>query len=337
MEHTIQSNITNYKNQLKSYIETQNEQALYKAEKLSKSFIKNNILPEEIVNIHIQALEELYPNLSEDIRNSMGFLLETMIAYGLAHQEMQHLKEEQYALRSEIQVAANMQNTFLATEKPNIKGLDIGAVTVPMHQMNGDYYYFVKGNDGTLGIAIADVIGKGVPAALCMSMIKYSMDSFSEESMNPKMILSNLNRVVERNVDPNMFITMWYAQYLPQEGKLQFASAGHEPGFYYNSHKGTFVEMEAKGLVLGVLPTTSYEQYELELAPNDMVVLLTDGVTECRCGDRFIETEEVLEVIKKYAHLPAQQHVERVYKHFYNMQDFELKDDFTLIILKKSV
>ncbi|MGM8366589.1 PP2C family protein-serine/threonine phosphatase [Virgibacillus sp. W0181] len=337
MENTIQSDVNEYKNQLKVYIETQDEQALYVAEQISKSFIKSNILPEEIVNIHIQALQELYPQLSADISASMSFLLETMISYGVAHQEVQDLREEQFALRSEIQVAANMQNTFLATNKPDIEGLDIGAISVPKHQMNGDYHYFIKGNDGSLGIAIADVIGKGVPAALCMSMIKYSVDSFYEESLKPTMILENLNRVVERNVDPNMFVTMLYAQYLPKKSKLEFASAGHEPGFYYNAAKGNFVEMETKGLVLGVLPNTTYKQYELELAAGDKVILLTDGVTECRYGDRFIEVDEVLDVIKKYDYLPAQQHVEYVYRHFNNQPDFRMEDDFTLIILKKHV
>src|SRR5690625_7168601 len=98
----------------------------------------------------------------------MQFLLETMIAYGLAYQEFQVLREEQLKLKSEISVAASMQDTFLATTKPKIEGIDIGVISVPAEQMNGDYHHFVKGKDGSLGVAIADVIGKGVPAALCM-------------------------------------------------------------------------------------------------------------------------------------------------------------------------
>src|SRR5699024_5843837 len=140
-----------------------------------KQYIKDNILPDEIINMHNQALMEIYPDLSLDIQHSMNFLLETMIAYGLAHQELQTLKEEQLELKSEISVAANVQKTLLATKKPNINGIDIGAISVPAEQMNGDYHHFVKGKDGSLKVAIADVIGKGVPAALCMSMIKYSM------------------------------------------------------------------------------------------------------------------------------------------------------------------
>lgn len=327
----------NYKDLLKHFIETQDEQSLYGAEQISKAFIKNNIPPEEIVNLHLQALAELYPDLPAHIQHSMDFLLETMISYGLAHQEYQTLREQQLELKSEISVAAGMQDTLLATTKPVIDGLDIGVISVAAHQMNGDYHHFIKGGDGSLGIALADVIGKGIPAALCMSMIKYSMDSFPEETMSPRAILKNLNRVVERNVDPSMFITMFYAHYIPSEQKLHYSSAGHEPGFYYDASKDTFEEIETKGLVLGVSPDSDYRQYERVINKGDMVILLTDGVTECRQGDRFIESEEVLEVIRENADLPAQKLVDRVYKHFERLQNFQLRDDFTLIILRKLV
>ncbi|WP_164671077.1 PP2C family protein-serine/threonine phosphatase [Virgibacillus doumboii] len=333
----LQLDADNYKNLLKHYIETQDEQSLYGAEQVSKTFIKNNVPPEEIVNLHNQALSELYPDLPEHIQHSMNFLLETMISYGIAHQEYQTLREQQSELKSEISVAAGMQDTLLATTKPEIDGLDIGVISVPAHQMNGDYHHFIKGKDGSLGIAVADVIGKGIPAALCMSMIKYSMDSFPEETMSPKAILKNLNRVVERNVDSSMFITMFYAQYLPDESKLYYSSAGHEPGFYYHAEKDEFEEIETKGLVLGVSPDSDYKQYERIINKDDMVIILTDGVTECRQGNRFIESEEILDVIRQYAHLTAQEIVNGVYKYFERLQGFQLRDDFTLIILRKQV
>lgn len=337
MDSVINTNAVNYKRLLKNYMESQDEQALYGVERVSKEFIQNNILPEEIVNLHIQAMGEINPSLMEDYRHSMNFLLEAMIFYGLALQEIKLLREEKHEMQSEISIAANMQNTLLGTEKPSIEGLDIGVISVPAHQMNGDYHHFLKSADGSLGIAMADVIGKGIPAALCMSMIKYAMDSYPEESMSPKTILKNLNRVVEKNVDPSMFITMCYAQYVPKESILRYSSAGHEPGYYYNASSDSFREIRAKGLVLGVSPDTEYREYELEIEKGDMVILLTDGVTECRDGDRFIEAEEVLEIIRQYSDLPAQEMVERVFKHFERMQDFQLRDDFTLLILRKYV
>ncbi|GGA92635.1 PP2C family protein-serine/threonine phosphatase [Ornithinibacillus halotolerans] len=326
-----------YADLLSRYIETQDERALYGAEKISKSFIRKNILPEEIVNLHIQALLDIYPESRDQILPSMNFLLEAMISYGLAHQEYQMLREKQLEIKSEIQVAARMQKMLMQTEIPEIKGLDIGVISVPANQMNGDYHHFVKDKDGSISIAIADVIGKGVPAALAMSMIKYAMDSFPASRMSTSTILASLNRVVEQNVDPGMFITMFYAQYEPKTGKLHYSSAGHEPGFFFSKKKNRFIDIDAKGLVLGVNQNTTYSQSELLLEKEDMVILLTDGVTECQKDGKFIEREDIVEVIKKYMHLTSQEIVNRVYRHFERLQNFDLRDDFTLVIFKKVV
>ncbi|MFC7063690.1 PP2C family protein-serine/threonine phosphatase [Halobacillus seohaensis] len=334
---TLKLDLENYKELLQQYIKTQDEQALYQAEQFSKHSMQQNISPEEIINVHIESLQEIYPEMPVYIQSSLDFLLETMISYGLAYQEYQALREKQLELKSEISVAANMQRTLLATEKPEIEGLEIGAISIPAKQMNGDYYHFVEDDNGFLGVAIADVVGKGVPAALCMSMIKYSMDSFPENKMDPGVILGSLNRVVERNVDSSMFITMFYGLYDVNTHTFRFSSAGHEPGYYFDSKQNTFEEIDASGLVLGVSPEATYEQCTKHVDEGDMVIMLTDGVTECRQGERFIEEEEVLEIIKQYAHLPAQETVEQVYKHFERLQDFHLRDDFTLIILKREV
>lgn len=326
-----------YKELLQQYLESNNTDYLNEAKEMSISFVSRNIFPEEIVRIHMKAIDSLYGDFFNDYKRSLQFLLESLIAYRIAHDEFEQIKLEQIQLKSEIQVAANMQKTLLATEIPDIDGLDIGAISVPFHQMNGDYLHFVQGEDGALGVAIADVIGKGVPAALSMSMIKYAMDSFYEESMSPSAILRSLNRVVERNVATNMFITMFYGQYFSSQNIFRFSSAGHEPGFLYRAKDEEFIELSAKGLVLGVLKHTHYNQYEIKIEKDDMIVLLTDGVTECKSGDRFITTEEVIEIMELYAHLSAQEHVEKVYQHFSEMSEFELKDDFTLIIIKREV
>lgn len=329
--------VEKYRDLLDQYIQTQDEKALYETEKLSKQSIQDNITPDEIIDVHIQAINDLFPNLSLELKHGMNFLLQAMISYGLAYQNYQVMREKQLELKSEISVAANMQETLLSTVKPEIIGVDIGAISIPAKQMNGDYHHFIKDGKGNLGVAIADVIGKGIPAALCMSMIKYAMDSFSEERMDPKSVLDNLNRVVARNIDPSMFITMFYGVYMPENHKFYYASAGHEPGFYFDSALGEFKEIEAKGIVLGVSNEVNFKQYEREVKVGDMIILLTDGVTECRQGDRFIESEEVLRIIKRYIHLPAQEMVENVYRHFERLQDFQLRDDFTLLILKREV
>src|SRR5699024_9910485 len=331
----LKENTQEYVTLLERFLETNETYYLDKAKEMSASFVDRNIQPEEIVRMHKNAVESLMNEERTEYKQSLDFLLESMIDYREALDEYKALELEQWELKSEIQIAANMQQTLLRTKKPAIEGVDIGAVSVPYHQMNGDYYHFITGEDGTLGVAIADVVGKGVPAALSMSMIKYAMDSFYDELMSLSSILRNLNSVVERNVASNMFITMFYGQLFPELGTLRFAYAGHEPGYIYRAEADRFEEIEAKGLVLGVLKNTHYKQYETSLGEGDMIVLLTDGVTECKRGERFIEHDEVIDIIREYKHLPAQEHVNSVYNHLNTLEDFELKDDFTLIIIKR--
>lgn len=331
----MEKEIKVYAELLQRYISTLDERFLYRAEQISTVFIKNDILPAELIKIHKEAMEQANIILNEDACHAMDFLLEAMIAYGVAHKNYDLVKEEQLMLKNEIQIAANMQTEFLGTQIPTSEDFEIGALSVPYSQMNGDYFHFTKKDNSSLSVAIADVVGKGVPAALSMSMIKYSLDSVGELNIAPRKVLRQLNHVVEQNIASNMFITMFYAQYNPTENLLTYVSAGHEPGFFYDMKTDEFKEIKAEGLVLGVLDHTDYTEYEREMNPGDLVILLTDGVTECKYENRFITRDEVLDVIKKFMYLSPKNHVAAVYNHFENLEEFELKDDFTLIILKK--
>src|SRR5699024_6940975 len=159
-----------YQQLLEQYLESKNRSYLENAKRMSTSFVNRNIYPEEIVRIHMKAIESIYSDEYKDYKLSLEFLLESLIAYREAHEEYYELKAESQEMRTEMEVAANMQKTLLATEIPDVAGLDIGAISVPFRQLNGDYYHFVQAGDGSLSVAIADVIGKGVPAALSMSM-----------------------------------------------------------------------------------------------------------------------------------------------------------------------
>lgn len=333
----IEADTVMYTDMLRQYLETEDDTYLVKAKEMSSSFVSRSIYPEEIVRIHQQALESLYGEEAESYKKSLQFLLESLIAYRLAYEKFEKVNMERLELKSEIQVAANMQKTLLKTKKPICKELDVGVISVPYHQLNGDYYYFSEDQKGIFSVAIADIIGKGVPAALSMSMIKYAMDSFYDETMQPSTALRHLNNLVERNVTADIFITMLLGQYKKQTNTFTFSSAGHEPGFIYRSKTGTYEEIDAKGIVLGVVKHTEYEEYELELDVGDRIILLTDGVTECKRGERFVTKQEVIDVIDQFAHLSAQEQVEKVYAYFDEMDDFQLKDDFTLLVIKRVV
>ena len=169
-------------------------------------------------------------------------------------------------LKNEIEIAANMQQTLLGTSIPNIDSVDIGAISVPARQMNGDYHHFVKDENHCIGIAIADVIGKGIPAALSMSMIKYSMDSLPDNRHNPGNILESLNRVVEQNVDPSMFITMCYGVYNPWDHNSAMRQRGMNLAFTIMQKVSHIQDLDGKGLLLGIDKKTKYQEYEKTVA-----------------------------------------------------------------------
>ncbi|TLS34911.1 PP2C family protein-serine/threonine phosphatase [Pseudalkalibacillus caeni] len=326
-----------YKSILSKYLDDQSEQTLYKGQQFSRKMIEQKISPEEAVSLHVSAMESLYPDMPQEFKNSYAFLLEMMIGYGFAYREHQSLRSRQQQLETEIEIAANMQQTLLMGEMPTVESLDIGAVSKPAKKMNGDYYHFVQDENDCVSVAIADVIGKGIPAALCMSMIKYAMDSAPEQRMQPSAMLGNLNRVVEQNVDPNMFITMFYGLYDSFNHRFYYSGAGHEPGFFYNAENDDFGELYTKGLVLGVSKKPNYREYSKDLQKGDMIVLLSDGVTECRSSKGFIERDEIVAMIRSNLHLSAQEIVNTVYRELEKMQEFELRDDFTLLILRRKV
>ncbi|MCY8504932.1 PP2C family protein-serine/threonine phosphatase [Bacillus atrophaeus] len=325
-----------YHQLLSRYIAELTETSLYQAQKFSRKTIEHQVPPEEIISIHRKVLKELYPDLPGDVFHSLDFLIEVMIGYGLAYQEHQTLRGIQQEIKSEIEIAANVQQTLLETKIPQEEALDIGAISVPAKQMSGDYYHFVRDKE-SINIAIADVIGKGIPAALCMSMIKYAMDSLPETGIHPSQVLKNLNRVVEQNVDPSMFITMFYANYNMNRHKFTYASAGHEPGFYYCKKENKFYDLTAKGLVLGISQDFDYEEYEQHLDEGDMIVLFSDGVTECRSEDGFLERLDIQKLIEEHMCCSAQEMVHNIYESLLKLQDFQLHDDFTLIVLTRKV
>ncbi|WP_181186150.1 SpoIIE family protein phosphatase [Alkalicoccus urumqiensis] len=326
-----------YRDMLTSYLEDKSEHALYHAQQFSKQMMEQDMSPEETVSLHLSVFQDIAHDLPEEVKDSFDLLVEVMIGYGLAYREHQSLRDRQQELESELNVAAEMQRTLLPERRIDLDGVDFGVVSVPAGKMSGDYYHYDLDEHGNLAIAVADVIGKGVPAAMSMSMIKYAMDTLTNNQMQPGFVLESLNRVVERNIDEDMFITMMYGVYHPDKHHFYFASAGHEPGFFYHASTDTFETLEEKGLVLGVFPRVAYKEQSFELSPGDFVVFLSDGVTESRVDGEFIEREQITDMIRERLHLSAQEIVDEIFQELEKAQEFQLRDDFTLMLLRREV
>ncbi|WP_036172880.1 PP2C family protein-serine/threonine phosphatase [Ureibacillus massiliensis] len=332
----MQQLLIQYKQILSDYIANRQEQNLYVGQNYVRQLMKKNVAPEDVINIHKKAIEEIYDDLPEKLSYAYEFLIEVMVQFGLKFREHQSLLIKQEELRIEMDIATRIQNHLLKTTVPQIESLDIGMLSIPLRQMNGDCVYcFLYDKKDYLSFAVTDVVGKGVPAALCMSMVKNGLETLEYANNNPSHVLEVLNRIIEKSVDDSMFVSSFYGRYDLANDVLTYGSAGHEPGLYFRASDESFHDLESKGLLLGVLPEVKYPQFDIQLKENDFVVIMTDGVTEIR----DIEVNESRNIIKEitylHRHLSAQEICEKVYSELQKLQDYAMKDDFTIFILKK--
>lgn len=324
-----------YKKILADYLNNQSERNLYIGQNFIRQLIKKKITPEEVVSMHKQAMEELCPQLPPPSAYGYDFLIEIMVHFGLTLKERQSLLERQEELRIEMNIAAKIQNMLLQTPVPNTESIDIGIVSVPIRKMNGDYVHFLMDDNTYVGVAVTDVVGKGVPAALCMSMVKYGLDTLAYAENNPAYVLEVLNRIIEKSIDDSMFVSMFYGRFDIANNVFTYGSAGHEPALYYCAAEDKYYDLESKGLLLGVLPEVKYSQSEIHLQKNDFIIIMTDGVTEFRKDDTINSREIIENLARNLRHLNAQQMCEALYEEMQRLQEFGLEDDFTVVILKK--
>lgn len=324
-----------YKKILSDYIENQSERSLYLGQNFVKHLIQQKIMPEEVTNIHKHAVEELFPEISKSLIDAHDFLIELMVHYGLAIREHQILVRQQEERQIEMNVAAKIQRTILQTTIPESDKVDIGMLSVPFRNVNGDYVYLLHEEGKYVSLAVTDVIGKGVPAALCMTMVKYSLETLGYAQHDPSYVLEVINRIIEKSIDDSMFVSMFYGQYNLEEDIFTYGAAGHEPALYFDSQRDEFIDLEANGLLLGVLPEVKYPHYEISLRTNDFVVMMTDGVTELRSKLDLNAREIIRSIIYSVKHLTAHEICVHVYRELEKLQDYKIDDDFTIVVLKK--
>ncbi len=322
---------------LLDYVQANDDAILSSCQTFSTEAIEDNVSPEEIVQLHVNIMEQEQEQelTKEQIIRSFDVLLEVMIGYGFTYRDYKKLLNKIKIHDKEMEVASSLQQTMLKPQIPQFDSIQIGAISVPAQKVSGDYFNLIDHNDGTMSFAVADVIGKGIPAALAMSMIKFGMDSYGHSQL-PSDGLKRLNRVVEKNVNQNMFVTMFYGLYEEINNMLYYSSAGHEPGYIYRSQTGEFKEMSERGIVLGVNKHTRYKQSEIKIELQDMIIVFTDGVTELRNQqNEFIKTTDLLSMIDEYKQLHPQDIVQILYEELVKLQNPNKRDDLTILIVKR--
>ena len=307
---------------------------LEKCHDFTDEVIKKDILPEDVVKIHKSYVSSLQLQESQ-LLETLDILQEVVKGFGYSYRDYQKLVDKMQFHDKEIDLASRLQQTMLKTDIPQFDSIQIGVISVAAQKVSGDYFNLIDHRDGTMSFAVADVIGKGIPAALTMSMIKFGMDSYGHSQL-PSDGLKRLNRVVEKNVNQNMFVTMFYGLYEEMNHLLYCSSAGHEPGYVYRAETETFEEIDVRGRVLGVSQHTRYSQQEIQICLDDLVIIFTDGVTEARNSDgEFITKETLLNLIRKYKHMHPQDIVQILYEAILKVQNPNKRDDMTILIIKR--
>jgi serine phosphatase RsbU (regulator of sigma subunit) len=182
-------------------------------------------------------------------------------------------------LEREMATARAIQERLLPHEAPLLAGFEMSGTSLPSRQVGGDYFDFLKLPDGRLGLAIGDVSGKGMPAALLMSNLQASLQGQVIHPSSVSEIVGRVNDLLVRSTDPHMFTTFFYGVLDRDVATFTSTNAGHNPPLLCRAG-GTLERLTVGGLLLGMLPDQEYAQQVVQLDPGDVIVLYTDGITE---------------------------------------------------------
>ena len=187
---------------------------------------------------------------------------------------------EKQKIEKELEIAGTIQRKLLPKELPTLTGYEIDAVARPTRLVGGDYYDLISLKDGKIALVIADVSGKGVPAALLVSTLHASLHAYIEGVSDLAKLASRLNEVVHANTEAERYITLFMGILDPTSGSLQYVNAGHCFPFFLRASDTTVTPLAATGLPLGMFEGVGFETGRITINPSDVLVLYTDGVTE---------------------------------------------------------
>jgi sigma-B regulation protein RsbU (phosphoserine phosphatase) len=237
------------------------------------------------------------------------------------------------AEQRELSEALKIQRRLLPQEIPQIDGWELAVSWQPASGVGGDCFDIIRFSDARLGITIADVVGKGIPAALLMSNLQAAVRAFASEIVDPRALCQQVNRILCGNIAEGRFISFFYALLDAATGTLTFTNAGHYLPMLVRAN-GVVDRLGLGGPVLGVIPDAVYEQGQVSMSGGDRLVLFTDGLTEARDGDGDEFGEERLAdaiVTHRACSAPALQ--ARLTESVLRFTNGSLQDDATLMVL----
>jgi len=286
-----------------------------------------------LVGVGARANQEEYSTSDYNFLRSLGNLAVLSIQKTFLLEE----RIEKERLEEELNIAKSIQKGLLPNPIPQCDQLDIVAENISSYQVGGDYFDILQTPNKQLLLAIGDVTGKGIPAALLMANLQAMLHVLLPVDITLSEASGQVNDIIYRNTPSNKFITFFWGIFNPENSQFRFVNAGHNPPILLRADNEEAEELEEGGLILGAMPTmTSYEEQHITLESNDLMVLYTDGVTEALNND---ETEEfgekrLLNCIKKYRDESAKDIQQKIIDEVLKFSGGIQHDDITLIVVK---
>lgn len=254
-----------------------------------------------------------------------------LVSHDAATREM----AAQRRTRQEMEIAKDVQARMFPQVLPPLKTLDYAGTCVQARVVGGDYYDFIDLGNGRVSLAVADVSGKGMPAALLMASLHAILRSYrSNVGESPEALLRSVNQYFLENSSSHDYVTLFFAEYDDQYRRLRYASCGHLSGILVRADREVeFLTSTCR--ILGMFGDWQCGVSECELVPGDFLGLYTDGVTEAfgDSGEDFGE-RRLLEALKRSRTLDAKELVEAVVREIRQFSSQEQSDDITLIVAK---
>jgi sigma-B regulation protein RsbU (phosphoserine phosphatase) len=252
-----------------------------------------------------------------------NFELQRSVELGAARLEMQE---------QELERAREIQESLLPKDIPQLPGFEVATAWRPARMVGGDYFDVLRLGENRLGICIADVVGKGVSAALLMANVQATVRAFARDSESPAGVCSRVNSVLCGNIAAEKFVTFFYGVLDADKRTLQYCNAGHPAPILVSSD--SIQQLPAGGAVLGVFPTWEYRDAMIGLSAGDRLLMFTDGITEASGSDgREFGEENLAALAKANSASPARELNGRVLAQVSDFCNGQFQDDATLLVI----
>ena len=206
--------------------------------------------------------------------------IERTLRHLLEWREALSSRDQLVALQNELNIASQMQQSILPAQFPRGPDFQVYASMTPARNVGGDFYDIVHLEDNRIGVAIADVSDKGVPAALYMMSSRTLLKGAAIGCESPSQVLDEVNSLLQDDSDTGMFVTLFYGIYDPATNEFTYANGGHNPPLIVHADGSSTVLAMTGGVALGVVPSIQYEQTTVAISPGDTILLYTDGITD---------------------------------------------------------